>query len=180
MAKVNRLLAKHAFFVAGSGEGQTRLEAFEKALISSGGKHPFAFNLVTFSSILPAFCTQITPDEGFKMLDFGQIVFSVRAEQATNVKGEIATASLGIARLKNPNNDKDNYGYISETHSNSMTQEESAAEARRLATTFLADSRDLNVSDLDLDVDEAVAASIKNTKGNWVCALAICMFVMPE
>jgi arginine decarboxylase len=65
---------------------------------------------VKVSSILPAGCQRITPEQGMKLITPGQITFAVLAESQTNEPGQIITAGLGIAQPKDPSL----HGYITE------------------------------------------------------------------
>jgi len=166
------LLPKHAFFISGTGRHPDRLQAFDEALLSAG---PLAHNLVSVSSILPAQCKIITPEEGFAMLTPGEITFCVMAKQETNQPTEVASAAIGIAKIKDPQS----FGYLSEYHGNAQGESEAGEIAKRLAIEMFARKLKIPCENLDLDINHAQAASIKQS-GNeeWVCAVALCVFVI--
>ncbi len=167
-----RLLPRYAFFIAGTGRHTERLQAFDRALIDAG---PLAHNLVTVSSILPAKCKIISPKEGFKMLIPGQITFCVMARQDTNELSEVASAAIGSVRAKNINT----FGYISEYHGNVTSKKEAETIAKKLATEMFLKKLSSSKGSPDLESAHAVSASIKQTNGNeWVCAVALCVFVL--
>src|SRR3989344_286771 len=165
------LVPRFAFFVSGTGKHDDRLQAFDKALLSAG---PLAHNLVTVSSILPAGCKIITPEEGFKLLTPGQITFCVMAKQDSNKKGKIASASVGMIRP----GDSYQYGYISEFNATDKTEDEAKQIAERLAKEMY--MAKLGISEGALNKSEIlnVTAAIEVTQDNeWVSAVAICIFV---
>lgn len=169
---MNALVPKYAFFVAGTGQHADRLRAFEKALLSAG---PFAHNLVTVSSIIPAGCKIITPEEGFKKLTSGEITFCIMARQETNVKAEYASAAVGLVKTS----DQKKFGYVSEYHGTAAGKKEAEKLAIRLAIEMYEAKIQSSIKNLDMERVEATAASIRN-EGDalWACAVALCVFVL--
>ncbi len=168
----NNFLPKYAFFISGTGQHVDHLQAFDRALIAAG---PLAHNLVCVSSIIPAECKIITPEEGFPMLTPGQITFCVMARQDTNQAGEIASASVGMAKLK----DSKQFGYISEFHSTTLGKDAVDEKARTLALEMLSVKKGVSASELDIEILHATTASIAHPGGDeWVSAVALCIFVI--
>lgn len=170
--KTVNLVPKYAFFVAGVGSHHDRLQAFDQALLNAG---PLAHNLVTVSSIMPAECKIIPPDEGFRMLTIGQITFCVMARQDTNQHNEFASAAVGLVKPK----DSKKFGYISEYHGNARGQHEAEITAKRLAIEMFETKTGIQVRNNDLDVVHAITASIQQPgDDSWISAVAICIFVL--
>lgn len=168
----NNLVPRYAFLIKGTGRHADRLQAFDKALLHAG---PLAHNLVTVSSILPADCKIINPEEGFKLLTPGQITFCVMAKQDSNKKGEIASASVGMICSKDPNQ----YGYISEFHATDKTEDEAKHIAERLAKEMYMAKLNINEKMLIKTEILNVTAAIEVEQDNeWVSAVAICIFVI--
>ena len=168
---LNKLLPRYAFFISGAANHADRLQAFERALLSAG---KVEHNLVAVSSIFPANCKIISPEQGFKMLTSGEIVFCVMAKQDTNKKGEIVSASIGLAKTKDPKK----FGYISEYHG-TFDKDKADKLAKKLAIEMLARKFNIPVGKLDTKILQATTASIKQSaKGEWVCAVALCVFVL--
>ena len=166
------LTPKHAFFVAGTGRHLDKLHAFEKALLSAG---PIAHNLVAVSSILPANCTIIKPDEGFGMLTQGAITFCVMAREDVCKESQYASASVGVVKLKK----LDRIGYLSEYHGSAAGEEETATISKRLATEMFETKFGVRTRETDLERLDGATASIKHHGGEcWVSAVALCIFVL--
>ena len=119
------------FFTKGVGRHRDYLQSFELALRDAKIEK---CNLVTVSSIYPAGCKRITIEEGTKLLQAGQITFSVIARNATNEPNRLIAASLGVATPA----DLTQYGYLSEHHPFGETDERAGEYAEDLAATMLA------------------------------------------
>ena len=166
-----KLLPTHAFFIAGKGKHRDRLQAFDRALLDAG---PIAHNLVPVSSILPAKCKIIKPGKGFGMLTLGQITFCVMAKEDTNKKNHVASAAVGVVKPKKSKS----FGYISEYHGNTNGITRTKMVARQLAIELYANKFNKSATGAGLEFADATAASIRNTGGGeWVCAVALCVFV---
>src|SRR3989344_7905521 len=166
------LVPRFAFFVAGTGEHKDKLQAFEKALLTAG---PFAHNLVTVSSIMPAGCKIIDSEKGFAKLTPGEITFCIMARQDTDNKREFASAAVGIVQPA----DVKKFGYVSEYHGAAPGKDEAEKIATRLALEM--DEAKGGISDKDIDMDriEAAAASIQHPGNDcWVSAVSLCVFVL--
>src|SRR3989344_876499 len=165
------LVPRFAFFVSGTGKHDDRLQAFDKALLSAG---PLAHNLVSVSSIFPAGCKVISAQKGFSMLTPGQITFCIMARQETNQFGDVASAAVGLAIKNNKN-----FGYISEYHGAAKNVSEAKLIAEKLAKEMFARKISVDSENLKLEMIQATSASITCDKKNeWVCAVALCIFVL--
>lgn len=126
-----RLIPRKLFLTRGVGVHREKLTSFEMALREA---HIAQFNLVRVSSIFPPRCKIIQSEEGLRLLQAGEIVFSVLAEMSTNEPGRRIAATIGVARPA----DEDKYGYLSEHHAYGMTEREASDYAEDLAATMLA------------------------------------------
>lgn len=134
------------FFTKGVGKHKDYLQSFELALRDAKIEK---CNLVTVSSIFPAGCKRIPPDEGLRFLQAGQITFAVIARNATNEPNRLIAASLGVAVPA----DTSQYGYLSEHHPYGETDEKAGEYAEDLAATMLATTLGVEF-DADIDWDE--------------------------
>ncbi len=119
------------FFTKGVGRHKDYLQSFELALRDAKIEK---CNLVTVSSIYPPGCKRITAEDGLKLLQAGQITFSVMARNATNEPNRLIAASIGVATP----GDNSQYGYLSEHHPFGETDEKAGEYAEDLAATMLA------------------------------------------
>lgn len=119
------------FFTKGVGRHREYLQSFELALRSAGIEK---CNLVSVSSIYPPGCKRIPAQEGFKLLQPGQITFCVMARNATNEPNRLIAASIGVAIPA----DETQYGYLSEHHPYGETDSKAGEYAEDLAATMLA------------------------------------------
>jgi arginine decarboxylase len=131
------------FFTKGVGRHKDYLQSFELALRDARIEK---CNLVTVSSIYPPGCKRISPEEGLKFLQPGQITFAVMARNATNEPNRLIAASIGVATP----GDSSQYGYLSEHHPFGETDEKAGEYAEDLAATMLATT-------LGLEFDSSVA-----------------------
>ena len=165
------LVPRFAFFAAGVGAHKDRLQAFDTALLAAG---KFAHNLVTVSSILPAKCEIIAAEEGFAMLEEGEITLCVMAREDTDIKGRYASASVGVVKVKK----RGVIGYLSEYHGDARGNAETAFEAKRMAIEMFQTKMCVELAEDDLERLEGATASIRNDGGGWVSAVALCVFVL--
>lgn len=119
------------FFTKGVGRHKEYLQSFELALRNAGIEK---FNLVTVSSIFPPGCKRISPQDGLKFLEPGQVTFCVMARNATNESNRLIAASIGAAVPA----DESQYGYLSEHHPYGETDSKAGEYAEDLAATMLA------------------------------------------
>lgn len=141
-----RLIPRKLFLTRGVGIHKEKLTSFELALREAGIAQ---FNLVRVSSIFPPHCQIVSKEDGLKLLQAGEIVFSVIAEMSSNEPGRRMAASIGVARPA----DHDKYGYLSEHHSYGQTEKEAGDYAEDLAATMLATTLGINF-DVDKDYNE--------------------------
>ncbi len=141
-----RLIPRKLFLTRGVGTHKEKLTSFELALREAGIAQ---FNLVRVSSIFPPHCQIVTKEDGLKLLQPGEIVFSVIAEMSSNEPGRRMAASIGVARPA----DHDKYGYLSEHHTYGQTEQEAGDYAEDLAATMLATTLGISF-DVNKDYNE--------------------------
>lgn len=124
-------VAKKIFFTRGVGRGQSQLQSFEEAL-RDGGIAPY--NLVGISSIFPPFAESISREEGLKLLNPGQILFTVLARNSSDELNRMISAAIGYAIPT----DRSKWGYLSEHHSYGETEKVAGFFAEKLAAEMLA------------------------------------------
>ncbi len=137
---------KKAFFTKGIGRHKNKLQSFELALRDARIEKQ---NLVYVSSIFPPKCEVIDLDKGIEQLRPGQITYCVMARNATNEKGRLVGAAVGIAFPA----DESHYGYISEHHAFGADEKEIGDFAEDLASTMLATTLGIEF-DPEKDYDE--------------------------
>lgn len=155
------------FFTKGVGEHPDQLVSFESALRDAGIEK---FNLVTVSSILPPNCQIVTPQEGLKHLNPGQIVFCVLARTQTNEPNRLIASAVGVAVPQDGNN----YGYLSEHHTFGETAKKAGDYAEDLAAKMLGTTLGIEL-DPDTAWDERqqiYAANDHIFKTNSICQSA--------
>jgi arginine decarboxylase len=185
MSPDNVFLPKYVFFTKGVGKHKEKLSSFEDALRDAGIEK---FNLVRVSSILPPRATIITKDKGLPMLEPGQIVFVVIAQNESNEPNRLMAASVGMA---NPV-DKDHYGYLSEHHSFGQTEKVCGEYAEDLAAKMLASTLGVEFN-VNAGYDEAAdifkmggfqvktrhitQSAIADKDGLWTTVISAAVFV---
>lgn len=137
------MVPKKVFFTKGVGKHKHELQSFELALRNAGIEK---CNLVSVSSIVPPNCKILTREKGVQCLNTGEITYVVISRNKTNEPNRLIAASVGVAIPKNRNN----YGYISEHHSNGETARKAGDHTEDLAASMLA-----TTLGLDFDVDKA-------------------------
>src|SRR5262245_18560038 len=98
------------FLTKAVGRATPKLASFEAALRDAGIAE---YNLMRVTSIFPPRCKIVSRKDGTKLLDPGQILHTVLADNATNEPNRLIASSIGVAIPK----DKNTYGYLSEHHS---------------------------------------------------------------
>jgi len=182
------MIPKKVFFTKGQGVHKDKLGSFELALRDAGIEK---FNLVSVSSILPPNCRIVTRKEGLKVLQPGQVVFCVMAQNQTNEAHRLMAASVGLAVPTK----RSNYGYLSEHHSFGETGKKSGDYAEDLAATMLAttlgfpfdpeeawdERKDVYKSSGYIFKSSSVTESARGNKdGLWTTVLAAAVFVEDE
>lgn len=137
------LIAKQLFLTRGKGIHKDKLTSFEYALRDAGVAHT---NLVLISSIFPPHARLIPRDEGLKLIQPGQIAFAIYSKNQTNEPHRLCSASVGLARPRDP----DRYGYLSEYISFGQTEQQAGDYAEDIAARMLASSMGL-----PFDIDES-------------------------
>jgi len=122
---------KKLFLTKGVGKHREKLSSFEMALRCAGIAQ---FNLVRVSSIFPPYCRLISPQEGLKILQAGQVVHVVMSENATNEPHRLVAAGIGVSVPK----ERSQYGYLAEHHSFGQTERVAGDYAEDLAASMLA------------------------------------------
>lgn len=167
------LIPRKVFFVKGVGRHRDELHSFELALRDAGIER---FNLVPVSSILPPGCEIVSPEDGLKELQAGQIVFCVMARTSSEEPGRRVAAAMGCARPLDP----EGYGYLAEHEAFGESAEEASQYAEDLAVAMLA-------SALGVPNDEAhrermrtlsVAQSAVVEPGGFTTVIAVAVFVL--
>lgn len=146
------------FFTKGVGRSKEYLTSFELALRNAGIEK---CNLVTVSSIYPTGCKRVTKEEGFKILQPGQITFCVMARNSTNEPNRLIASSIGVALPA----ESEMYGYLSEHHPFGETEKNAGEYAEDLAATMLATT--LGV-EFNPDVDWSERENIYKMSGKIV------------
>lgn len=140
------LVPKKLFLTRGKGVHKDRLTSFEYALRDAGIA---GTNLVLISSIFPPDAKLVSKTEGLKLIDPGQILFTIYSRNQTNEPHRLTAASVGIAQPK----DKTHYGYLSEYDSFGQTEKEAGDYAEDIAAQMLASSLGIPF-DIDKSWDE--------------------------
>jgi arginine decarboxylase len=182
------MVPKKLFFTKGVGKHKERLTSFELALRDAGIASQ---NLVRVSSIFPPRCKVITRKEGQALLNHGEVVFSVIAENSTREPHRLVVSSIGVAIPA----DKDTYGYLSEHHSFGETEDQAGEYAEELAAEMLATT--LNVEfDPDKSWDEKkeiyrisnkivrtsniTQSAVGDKRGLWTTTIAAAVLILDE
>ncbi len=140
------LVAKKLFLTKGKGVHEDRLTSFEYALRDAGIA---GTNLVLISSIFPPHAKLISKAEGLKEIKPGQILFTIYSKNQTNEPHRLCSASVGVARPKDPNR----YGYLSEYEAYGQNQTQAGDYAEDIAAQMLASSLGIPF-DIDKSWDE--------------------------
>ncbi len=181
------IVPKKLFLTKGVGKHKEKLSSFELALRSAYIEH---LNLVQVSSIFPPGCKLIPRSIGLRVLEDGQIVFTVMSRNSTNEPNRLISASVGLAIPV----DKTQYGYLSEHVAFGETEKKAGDYAEDLAATMLATTLGIEI-DPDKSYDEKkeiwkisgeivrttnITQSAKGDKnGLWTTVVAAAIFV-PE
>lgn len=180
------LVPRFVFLTNGVGIHKEKLASLEDALRAC---EIAGFNLVKVSSIFPPRCKLISKEEGIKMLQKGQIVFTVMSDNCTNEPERLITASVGLAIP----NDTEQYGYLSEHHAFGMSSEKAGEYAEDLAASMLATTLGVEF-DPNANYDEKkeiwrisgkiysttniTAVARGNLNGFWTTVVAAAVFIL--
>jgi len=160
---MQRFVPKKVFFTRGVGRHKFKLRSFEAALSDAGIEKA---NLVKVSSILPPRCEIIPREEGVKLIQPGEIVFCVMAEESSDEPHRMLSASVGCAIPA----EQDQYGYLSEHHTFGCDEKETGERAEDMAAAMLATCLGIEF-DEDRDWDER--KQVFNLSGKVVRTQAI-------
>jgi len=174
------LVPKKLFLTKGKGVHEDRLTSFEFALRDAGIA---GTNLVLISSIFPPCAKLISRNEGLKLINPGQILFTIYSKNQTNEPHRLIASSVGIARPT----DNNRYGYLSEYESFGQTGKEAGDYAEDVAAQMLASSLGIPF-DIDKSWDEKrqqwtisgeiyktsnmTQTAIGNKQGKWTTVFA--------
>ncbi len=177
---------RQMFLTKGVGQHREKLGSFEVALRKAGIAQ---YNLVTVSSIFPPRCKIISREAGLAQLCPGQILFAVMSRAATNEPHRLVSASIGLARPKNP----DDFGYLSEHHAYGQTDKQAGDYAEDLAAGMLASTLGVKEFDADSSWDDnselwkisnkivksrSITQSAIGRKGVWKTVIAAAVLVV--
>lgn len=181
------LIPKQIFFVKGKGfSSDSKLQSFEQALRDAGIEK---YNLVRVSSIIPPNCKEIAEKEGLKILKAGQIVYTVLSRISSNIKDDIITCSIGIAKPAN----EDIYGYLSEYHTKGEDPVKIGGLAEVLAAEMLATTlgipfnsksnhseklTNLKFNGKIIETKNITESAIVNKEGEWVTVTTAAIFII--
>jgi len=140
------IMPNKIFLTKGVGYHKEKLASFEWALRAAGIA---GVNLVHVSSIFPPNCKLINRSTGLKILQPGQIVFSVMSRSETQEPNRLVSASVGLAIP----NDRSQYGYLSEHNAFGQTERIAGDYAEDLAAGMLASTLGIEF-DVDKSYDE--------------------------
>ena len=180
------LVAKKLFLTKGKGVHEDRLTSFEYALRDAGIA---GTNLVLISSIFPPNAKLVSRKEGLKLINPGQILFTIYSKNQTNEPHRVCSASVGIAQPK----DKSRYGYLSEYESFGQNEVQAGEYAEDIAAQMLASSLGIPF-DVDKNWDEkrqqwSISGQIYNTRnitqstkgdkdGKWTTVFAAAVLLL--
>ena len=182
------MVPKKVFFTKGVGKHKERLTSFELALRDAGIASQ---NLVRVSSIFPPRCKIITRKEGQKLLNHGEVVFAVIAENSTREPHRLCVSSIGVAIPA----DKDTYGYLSEHHSFGQTEEQAGEYAEELAAEMLATTLDVEfdpdkswdekkeiyrISNKIVRTSNITQSAVGDKRGLWTTTIAAAVLILNE
>lgn len=179
------MIPKYFFLTKGVGKHKEQLQSFELALRDAKIQH---LNLVNVSSIIPPGCQSITLERGVEMLRPGEITFLVLARNATNEPHRLIAASIGVAIPSG----KNNYGYLSEHHSNGQPDDKAGDYAEDLAASMLATTMGLQfdpeiawhekeqlfkASGMIIQTRNVTQSATGDKDGQWTTVIAAAVFV---
>ena len=185
MIDAQQFVPTQAFLTKGVGRHKEKLTSFEMALRDA---ELATYNLVRVSSIFPPHCKMVDRPKGLKMLQPGQILFTVLAESATNEPSRLIAAAIGLAIPSDPTH----HGYISEHHSYGQNRDVSGDYAEDLAASMLAttlgiefdpdtawDEREnlFKMSGKIVRTSNITQSAIGNKEGLWTTVFAACAFI---
>jgi arginine decarboxylase len=181
------MIPRYFFLTKGVGKHKENLSSFELALRDAGIQH---CNIVTVSSIIPPGAKLIPREKGVQMLQPGEITFVVLARNSTDEPHRLIAASVGAAIPSEENQ----YGYLSEHHSNGQTDDLAGDYTEDLAATMLATTMGLSFdpqtawderkqifqsSGLIIKTTSITQSAIGDKSGLWTSVVAAAVFLPP-
>jgi arginine decarboxylase len=182
------MVPKKLFFTKGVGKHKERLTSFELALRDAGVASQ---NLVRVSSIFPPRCKVITRKEGARLLNDGEVVFAVIAENSTREPHRLVVSSIGVAIPA----DRNAFGYLSEHHSFGETEEQAGEYAEELAAEMLATTLDVEfnpdtswdekkeiyrISNKIVRTSNITQSAVGDKRGLWTTTIAAAVLILDE
>ena len=180
------LVAKKLFLTKGIGVADDKLTSFEFALRNAGIA---GTNIVLISSIFPPGAKLLSRKEGLKLIQPGQILFTIYSRNQTNEPQRLISASVGIAQPT----DRTKYGYLSEYDSHGKNEKEAGDYAEDVAAQMLASSLGISF-DIDKSWNEkrqswTISGQIYKTKnitqtakgnkdGKWTTVFAAAVLII--
>lgn len=179
------MVPERLFLTKGVGRHSEKLASFEEALRNAGIA---GFNIVKVSSIFPPGCLVIPKTEGLKLLNPGEIIFSVMAEASTNEPHRLVAASVGLAIPR----DKTQIGYLSEHATFGKTEKKAGDYVEDIAAEMLATVMGLPFDPLSSwdekrevwRISGKIYRTVNTTQsatgdknGKWVTVIAAAVFV---
>ena len=180
------LVAKKLFLTKGVGVADDKLTSFEFALRNAGIA---GTNIVLISSIFPPQAKLIPRKDGLKLINPGQVLFTIYSRNQTNEPHRLVSASVGIAQPK----DDSKYGYLSEYESFGQDERKTGDYAEDIAAQMLASSLGIPF-DIEKSWDEkrqqwTISGQIYKTKnitqtargdknGKWTTVFAAAVLIL--
>jgi arginine decarboxylase len=182
------MVPQKVFWTKGVGTHKENKNARDAASREAGvGK----LNLVTVSSILPPGIQEIGLDEFIKLVQPGEIVFSIHGVCESNVPGQKVCAGMGRARPW----DKSHTGYVTELFEEPGVQEEDIQKrVETMALQLFADENGVEgftaedvwkkgkttyeVGGIKVEIDSIIASGVCNHDGDYTCAMVMAVFVL--
>ncbi len=180
------LVAKKLFLTKGKGIDEDRLTSFEYALRDAGIA---GTNLVLISSIFPPGAKLVSRNEGLKLIQPGQILFTIYSKNQAREPHRLSASSVGIAMPKN----NKHYGYLSEYYSFGKTEKEAGDYAEDIAAQMLASSLGIpfdiekswdekrqqwNISGEIYKTSNITQTAIGDKKGRWTTVFAAAVLLL--
>lgn len=179
------MVPKKVFFTKGVGKHKNQLQSFELALRNAGIEK---CNLVNVSSIVPPNCKILSREKGIKELKPGAITHCVMSRNGTNEPNRLIGVAIGVATPR----DRNNYGYISEHHSNGEVAQKAGDYAEDLAASMLATTlglefnpdkawderkQEYKMSGYIVRTQSVVQTAIGDKTGLWTTVIAAAVFL---
>ena len=179
------LVAKKLFLTKGIGVHEDKLTSFEYALRDAGIE---GTNIVLISSIFPPKAKLVPRKEGLKLINPGQILFTIYSKNQTNEPHRLISASVGVAQPK----DRTKYGYLSEYEAFGQNEKVAGEYAEDIAAQMLASSLGIPF-DIDKSWDEKrqqwtisgkiyksqnITQTAKGKNGKWTTVFAAAVLIL--